>query len=54
MRKSVWVSDPVRHKSDCTATENGQTLEILDLGSRGIVLNIYVYRENNGTDQLRS
>ena len=38
MRKQVFgVSDQVHYKPGCTATEDGQRLEILDLGSRGIV-----------------
>ena len=35
------VSDQVQHKQGCTATEGGERLEILDLGSRGIVLSVY-------------
>ena len=31
-------SDQVWHKPGCTATGDGQKLEILDLASRGIVL----------------
>ena len=39
MRKSVFgVSDQVRHMPSYVATEDGQRLEILDLGSRRIVL----------------
>ena len=39
VRKPVFgVSDQVRYKPGCTATEDGQRLEISDLGSRGIVL----------------
>ena len=39
MRKPVsGVSDKVPHKPACTATEDGQKLEISDLGRRGIVL----------------
>ena len=50
MRKPVFrVSDLVRHKQGCTATEEGQRLEISYLGSRGIVL----CSENKGADQLR-
>ena len=30
------VTDQVRHKPGCTATEDGQRLEFSDLGSRGI------------------
>ena len=41
VRKPVFgVSDQVRHKPGCTTTEDGQRLEILDLGSRGIVLSV--------------
>ena len=41
VRKPVFgVSDQVRHKPGCTATEDGQRLEISDLGSRGIVLSV--------------
>ena len=37
-RKSAFgVSDQVRHKPGCTATEDDQRLEIPDLGSRGVV-----------------
>ena len=32
------VSDQVRHKPGCTTAKDGYRLEILDLGSRGIVL----------------
>ena len=38
MRKPV--SEQVQHKSGCTPTEDGQRLEISDLGSRGIVLSM--------------
>ena len=39
IRKPVFgVSDQVGHKQGSAATENGKRLEILDLGSRGIVL----------------
>ena len=34
------VSDLVRHKPGCTATEDGKRLEISDLGSRGIVVSV--------------
>ena len=38
MRKRVFrVSDQVQHKPGSTATEDGKILEILDLGSTGIV-----------------
>ena len=41
MRKPVLgVSDLVQHKHGCTATEDGERLEISDLGSRGIVLSV--------------
>ena len=42
------VSDQVRHKPGCTATQDSQRLEILDL-ERRIVL---FHRENIGADQL--
>ena len=45
------VSDQVRHKPGCTATEDGKKLEISDLDSSGIVL--YICSENKGADQLR-
>ena len=39
MTKPVFgVSDQVRHKVDCTATEDSYRIEISDLESRGIVL----------------
>ena len=39
MRKPVlWFSNQVRHIPVCTATDNSQMLEILDLGRRGFVL----------------
>ena len=41
MRRPVFgVSDQVLHKPGCTATEDGQRLEISDLGNRGIVLSV--------------
>ena len=41
VRKPVFgVSDQVRHKPGCTVTEDGQMLEILDLGSKGIVVSV--------------
>ena len=50
VRKPVFgVSDQVRHKPGCTATEDGYKLEISDLESRGI----YLCSENKGADQLR-
>ena len=36
------VSDQVRHKPGCTATDNGQRLEISDLGSRVTESTIYI------------
>ena len=51
MRKPVFgFSDQVAHKPGCTATEDGLRPEILDLGSREIVLSV---SENKGADQLR-
>ena len=51
MRKpTIWGSEQVRHKPDCTVTEDGWRFEILDLESRGIVL----CSENKSADQLRS
>ena len=41
MTKPVFgVSDQVQHKPGCTAIKNGCMLEILDSGSRGIILSI--------------
>ena len=41
MRKTVFgVFEQVQHKPGCTATEDGQKLEIPDLESRGIVLSV--------------
>ena len=41
MRKPVFgVSNQVRHKRGCTATEDGQRPETSDLDSRGIVLSV--------------
>ena len=49
MRKPVFgVSDQVRLKSGCAATESCQKLEIFEFGSRGIVL----CSENKGANQL--
>ena len=45
------VSDQVWNKPGCTATGDGERLEILYLGSRGIVLSNG--SENKGADQLR-
>ena len=36
----IGVFDQVRYKPGCTATEDGERLEILDLESRGIVLSV--------------
>ena len=47
MKTNVLVSDLVRHKLGCTATEDGERLEISDFESRGIVL----CSENKGADQ---
>ena len=50
MRKPVFgVSNQVKHKPGCTATEDCLSLEILDLGRRGIVL----CSKNKVADQLR-
>ena len=41
VRKPVFgVSDQVRHKPGCSATEDGYRLEISDLGSRGMLLSV--------------
>ena len=51
VRKPVFgVSDQVRHKLGCTATENDQRLEISNFGSRGISISVC---ENKDADQLR-
>ena len=43
MRKPFFrVSDQVRHKLGCTATEDNKRLEILDLGKTVIVLSYVV------------
>ena len=39
-KTNIMVSDLVRHKPGCTATEDGERLEILDLESRGILLSM--------------
>ena len=50
-RKPVFgVSDQVWHKLGCTATEDSYRLQILDQGSRGIVLSIC--SKNKDADQL--
>ena len=41
LRKPVFgVNNQVHYKPGCTATEDGQRLEISDLESRGIVLSV--------------
>ena len=51
VRKPVFgVSDQVRHKPGCTATEDGQRLEIWIWVVEGLY---YLYSENKGADQLR-
>ena len=51
MRKTVFgVSDQVQHKPGCTTTKDSYSLEILNIGSRGIVL---FMKPNKGTDQLQ-
>ena len=41
VRKPVFgISDQVQHKPDCTATDDGERLEISDLDRRGIVLSM--------------
>ena len=51
LRKPVFgVSDQVRHKPGCTATEDGYSLEISDLDVEGLY---YLCSENKGADQLR-
>ena len=39
-KTNILVFDLVQHKTGCTATEDGQRLEISDLGRRGIVLSM--------------
>ena len=39
-KTNVLVSDLVRHKPGCTATEDGKRLEISGLERRGIVLSM--------------
>ena len=59
-RKPVFgVSDKVRHKPGCAATEDGWRLEILDLGSRGFyylcfyyLWFYYLWSKNKGAAQL--
>ena len=50
-KKIILVSDLVRHKSGCTATEDGLGLEMLDLESRGFVL---CSEKEKRANQLRS
>ena len=53
MNKPVFgVSDHVRHKPGCTATEDGFRLEISDLGSRGIVLSVWRKQRRRSAAQL--
>ena len=53
MRKPVFgVSDEVRHKSGCAATEDGYRLELSDLGRRGIVLSVWRKQRRAVTAQL--
>ena len=55
MRKPVfWVSDQIRHKPGCTATEDGLRFEILDLESTHTGIVYYLCSENKGADQLHS
>ena len=39
-KTNVLVSDLVRHKPGCTATEDGYRLEISDLERRGVILSM--------------
>ena len=51
MRKPIFrVSDQVRHKLGCIATEDVQRLESLDMKVEGLY---YLCSENKGADQLR-
>ena len=50
-KTNVLVSDLVRHKPGCTASEDGKRLEISNLESRGIVY--ILCSENKSADQLR-
>ena len=51
MRKPVFrVSDQVRHKPDCTVTEDGYRLEISYLEQEGL---FYLCSQNKDADQLR-
>ena len=45
-KTKVLVSDLVRHKQGCTATEDGKRLEISDLEIRGIVLSKLTRNKN--------
>ena len=52
-RKHVFgVSNQFRHKLGCAATEDGQRLEILDLGSRGSVFKGVDQQNGNRTADL--
>ena len=63
------VFDQVRHKPGCTTSEDGQRLEISDVGSRGIILymnqlicafvcayaqNVFSYRGSNNNNNNQS
>ena len=48
----IGITVQVRHKLGCTTTEDDKRLEILDLGSRGIVQFMYC-SENKGADRVR-
>ena len=51
LRKLVsGVSDQIKHKQGCTATEDGQRLSISDLGNREIVLSMRGGGGNKGAD----
>ena len=49
-KTGLRVSDQVRRKPGCTATEDGWRLEISNLGSFGF--RYYLCSENKGADQL--
>ena len=53
MRENRFLGFPTRSDTNqsCTSTEDGQKLEILDLGRRKLY---YPNSENKGADQLRS
>ena len=52
-KTTIWGSDQVLHKLDCTATENSYKAEISDSRRREIPLN-YPCSRNKGADQLCS